>query len=56
MGSRLVPKSVILNDLERPLFLRYSTIFASFGANNVKLVEDIDSYCLSQNVVHESSF
>ena len=43
MGFRLVPKSVTLNDLERRngVILRYSTEFSSFGANYLKVVEDI---------------
>ena len=42
MGFRLVPKSVTLNDLERrnDRYLAFFTVFGSFGAAYVKVVED----------------
>ena len=46
MSFRLVPKLVTLNDLERrnngveAVTMRYFTIFGSFQAHSVKVVED----------------
>jgi len=51
MGFRLVPKSVTLNDLERPNGRVVSAISpnsVAFGAYYTKVVEDTPKHCASE--------
>jgi len=57
MGFRLVPKSVILNDLEwwNDRYIVIVPNSACLGADYVKVVED-RPYCLYKNVVQNLVF
>ena len=59
MSFRLVPKSVTLNDLERRngrYFALFHRIRVAFGAQRVKVVEDIPKLSMAEMQPRISSF